>query len=262
MSKNPRAVVLPGDGQQLGSRVALTTSPARVINWRSPNGEPSVVTVTLVPILNPSSPDLPVLVNSLFPFRADVVWGHGAVDATAQLDYPVMGGTFTIAASSVTVMVSAEGVSSWAPGQTFDPGVQFGAFMSVGASRPDRTPPTWTRQQDNADFAPTGGIIAVPRFARAYYVQDNVDNSTFGADQQTWRIDCQNRGLPYPNPGGLSQLIRVDTQMVVAADEQRLGPTLTTPFPLPPRCTHLQLVKLMAPVPNAAMVVFILDLGA
>jgi hypothetical protein len=159
--------------------------------------------------------------------------------------------------------VQAEGVSSWAPGQTFDPAVQFGAFMALGASRPGRTtPPTWTRQQDNDTFAPTGGIIAVPPHGRAYYVVDDVDNSTFGADQQTWRIACQNRGLPYPDPGGLSQLIRTDTQLVVAADEQRLGPTLTNPFPLPPRCTHLQLTKLMAPVPTAAMVVFILDLGA
>jgi hypothetical protein len=244
--------------QQLGARVAASQAPVTVIKWQSPSGAPEVLTVTLAPVLQPTSNSAPALYNSLYPNVADVTWGHGAIGVSASLDYPNAGGTFTVSASALQVDLSLAGVATWPGGDSFDNAVQLGAFMSVGASRPALTPPTKTVTLQS----PTSERIEVPRFARSYYVVDNVVNTVFGADTVTWRIDCENRGLPYPQPGGLTQVIRSDVQLAIAAQDQRVGPTLVTPFALPARATHLQLTRVMGNVPTAVSVVFVLDLGA
>lgn len=250
---------------QLGAVVGAQTTPSRVINWRSPSGRPEVITITLVPIVDPSG-TAPVLFNSFAPFRADVTWGAGGVAASAFVDYPTVGGTFTVTAASVTVDVRPDGVAGWSPGQTIDPGVQIGAFMSLGASRPTVTPPTYTIQGDGVILGPNGGIVPVPRFARAYYVQDNIDPFTIGIDQVSWKVACENRGTPYPQPGALTTTLRSDVQIVLGAStKQRLGPTAATPAPLPPRTTHLNVLRQAGygpPVTLSLQVVFVLDLGA
>lgn len=247
--------------QQLGAIVSSSQAPARVINWRSPDGKPRVVTVTWVPI-NEQQGNAPQLVNTLNPFRGNLTWGVGEAVAAAVIDYPVRGGTFTITAASVTLDVYANGVASWGAGTTDDPTTKLGAFMSEGASRPGSTPPTLTEELESTA---SSTIVAVPQAARAYWIEDNVQWRTIGADQAAWEIQCQNRGTPFPQPGVLTRIERWDVQYVrQLVEHDRTPPSVGLPLAIPPRTTHLQVSRVAGyPAPPSRLaVVFVLDLGA
>ena len=247
---------------QLGAIVPASLAPARVIDW---HGRPEVVTITFVPVNDPSGV-APVLFNSLAPFRARLTWGTGGGAVSAVIDYPLRGGTLTLTTTNLTVDVFADGVASFAGGATVDKAVQIGAFMGPGASRPNLTPPTFTYERDDVVLNLNGGIVPVPQFGRAYYIEDNFDWAFApAADQLAWKVQCQNRGTPYPQPGALTQVLRYDMAWIgVTNGHTRTAPLAGAPLALPPRTTHVEVLRQAGygPPSSRLAVVFILDIGA
>lgn len=250
----------------LGAMVPMLGGGGRVIDWRSPTKRPIVVTVTLAPILEVGG-TFPDLADSLLPFRATVGWGCDEVGVSAVIDYPMMGGTFTLTTSAVYVDVAPTSLVGFGLLTT---NAKIGGYVSEGASRPAATLPTFTFTlgvDSTTGGAPTtdlnGGIVPIPRFARAYWIEDN-NSANIVADTRAYTIEVQNRGQPAPQPGALIQILRLDTQSVTAATQRRSTPSPTEPMPLPPRATHLNIVRVAGygPASSRLAVVYQLDLGA
>lgn len=140
--------------------------------------------VTLSPLIRADG--APIQGEALFAtiaHRANVQWGHGGMQDLAEVDWPLRGGTFQVAGSSLNVWGTCllQGLSTSA-GSNQIPQVNFRAHASpADGARASLTQPTRTLTFGNMLATTTSALQRVPSFARRVYYQTS-NTLASGAD--------------------------------------------------------------------------------